>query len=688
MPFTPTAESPSQIVGAPLVRDRLRTFRQLSLVFALFALGGTAATLGFLPATTPGDRLETVTTAVLLAAVWVYGYTRNRFAIGWLPIEVVLLIGFVHGVDNPIAVLGICYVGVQYRALYGTRRDAAVIGIAYVLAFVLGLAFMRDSPGVMRPVVLVEVIAIGFCAYLLHTLADVLERDSKRTLELRRSKDRYRLMFEQNPMPMWVVDPHSLRILDVNAVAVQVYGYSREEFLGMTLRDLRAAEDLAAFEQLRPVIESQGRFTYQTRHRKHDGSIIDVEVTADVVEFEGHLARIGLAVDVTGRERTERALRESEQRFRSVAENLREAVIITDTDDRIILANARVSDVLGYDPDEVVGKNASELLLPPAQQNVFRDRLRRRLNGETELYETELIRKDGKRIFAEVSAGPYRDAAGRIIGTLGAVSDISERRRLEDRLHHAMRMEAIGQLAGGVAHDFNNLLTVIKCHTELLLDDLRKGDPTRDGVTEIARAAQRAATVTQQLLAFSRKQFLQPRRLALAAIVAEAVPMLHREVGENVNLVTLADDPDVHVFADPLQLEQVLLTLVRNADEAMPDGGRITIETRALELHEKHLHGSTQEMPGGRYALLTVSDTGVGMTAEVQARLFEPFFTTKGPGEGTGLGLASMYGIVRQSGGYVDVESIPKVGTVFRIYLPLATTGQKEPLPSTELQPA
>jgi signal transduction histidine kinase len=314
--------------------------------------------------------------------------------------------------------------------------------------------------------------------------------------------------------------------------------------------------------------------------------------------------------------------------------------------------------------------------------------MRRRLNGETELYETELIRKDGKRIFAEVSAGPYRDASGRIIGTLGAVSDISERHRLEDRLHHAMRMEAIGQLAGGVAHDFNNLLTVIKCHTELLLDELRKGDPTRDGVAEIARAAQRGATLTQQLLAFSRKQFLQPRRLALAAIVTEAVPMLRREVEVDVKLVTLADDPDVHVFADPLQLEQVLLTLVRNADEAMPRGGRITIETRALELHDKHLHGATQEMPGGRYALLSVSDTGVGMTPEVLARVFEPFFTTKGPGEGTGLGLASMYGIVRQSGGYVDVESIPNVGTVFRIYLPLATTGRNETLPSAELQPA
>jgi PAS domain S-box-containing protein len=625
---------------------------------------------------------------VLLCAVWVYGYTRNHFAIGWLPVEVVLLIGFVHGVDNPIAVLGVCYVGAQYRALYGTRRDAAVIGIAYVLAFVLGLAFMRDSPGVMRPVVLVEMIAIGFCAYLLNTLADVLERDRQRTIELRRSKDRYRLMFEQNPMPMWVVDPQSLRILDVNAVAAQVYGYTRDEFLGMTLRDLRAVEDLAAFEQLRPVIEGEGRFTYQTRHKKRDGSLIDVEVTADVVEFEGSRARIGLAVDVTRRESTARALRESEQRFRSVAENLREALMITDTDDRIILANARVSDVLGYDPKEVVGKIATELLLPASHRNVFQDRLRKRLDGEAELYETELVRKDGTRIFAEVSASPYRDATGRIVGTLGAISDVSERKRLEDRLRHAMRMEAVGQLAGGVAHDFNNLLTVIKCHTEMLLDELRKADPARESVAEIARAATRAADLTQQLLAFSRQQLLQPRRVTLAKLISEVAPLLRRIVGPRVELITRTDAFAGDVHADPLQLEYALNAMVRNSNDAMPQGGRITIETRALEITDAEPPETTHEMPCGRYAMISVADTGVGMDPAVAARVFEPFFTTKRVGEGSGLGLASVYGIIRQSGGFVDVESSPNVGTTFHIYLPLSVTAPGELKRTPELQPA
>jgi signal transduction histidine kinase len=245
---------------------------------------------------------------------------------------------------------------------------------------------------------------------------------------------------------------------------------------------------------------------------------------------------------------------------------------------------------------------------------------------------------------------------------------------MEERLRQAVRMEAVGQLAGGIAHDFNNLLTVIKCHTELMLGELRKEDPARENVDEIARSADRGASLTQQLLAFSRKQQLLPRRVALADVVAQSEPVLRRLVGSNVELVIESDALDAEVYADPLQLEQVLTTLVRNSNDAMPRGGRITIATRALELSDDEADAApTQEMPTGRYALLSVSDTGIGMDADVVARLFEPFFTTKEVGAGTGLGLASLYGIVRQSGGFVDVDSTPNVGTTFRVYLPLGT---------------
>jgi PAS domain S-box-containing protein len=379
---------------------------------------------------------------------------------------------------------------------------------------------------------------------------------------------------------------------------------------------------------------------------------------------------LAVAVDVSAREQVERALRESESRFRSVANCLREAVLITDANDRIVLANDRVRDVLGHSPEDVLGRNATDLLLPAGQQNAFRDRLRRRLDGESELYELELVRGDGRIIVAEVSASPYRDASGTIIGTLGAISDITSRKQLEERVRQSSRLEAVGQLAGGVAHDFNNLLTVIKVHAELLGDDLPKGDPLQHSVREIEGAANRAADVTGQLLAFSRRQLLQPRRLSLDHVVTEALPVLRKLAGMRVEIATSTDASLPSVFADPLQIENVLVTLVRNACEAMPRGGRIVIGTESRDLAARDLAFQNQHLPAGSYTVLWVTDTGMGMDGAVLRRLFEPFFTTKEVGAGTGMGLASMFGIVRQSGGFVDVQSAPGSGTTFTIYLP------------------
>jgi signal transduction histidine kinase len=297
------------------------------------------------------------------------------------------------------------------------------------------------------------------------------------------------------------------------------------------------------------------------------------------------------------------------------------------------------------------------------------------------------VRKDGSRIYAEISASPYRDRSGTIIGTIGLISDVSERKHLEDLLRQAQRLEAVGQLAGGVAHDFNNLLTVVKCHTELLAADTRHDSDTRAALLEIDRAADRAAGLTRQLLAFSRRQLLQPKRVSLDEIVAQTAPLLHRVVGANVELVTRRYGESRPVFVDPLQLEHVLVVLIRNANDAMPDGGRVVIETTIVDLAYA---AASQEgsVPAGKYALLTVADSGHGMDSRTRARLFEPFFTTKEPGEGSGLGLASVYGIVKQSGGFIDVRSTPGIGTTFRIYLPLSQTITPVSAPQQELQPA
>ncbi len=264
---------------------------------------------------------------------------------------------------------------------------------------------------------------------------------------------------------------------------------------------------------------------------------------------------------------------------------------------------------------------------------------------------------------------PLRDLEGATQGVIGVALDITERERLTDQLRQSQKMQAIGELAGGVAHDFNNLLMVVKGHSQLLLDRLPDSSPLRPGAQQIERAADRAASLTRQLLAFSRKQVLQPRVLDMNEVVNGMIRMFSRVIGENIDMVFLPAADLSRVKADPGQIEQVLLNLVVNARDAMPSGGRLTIETSNIELDRRYAvtHASVEP---GHYVMLSVSDTGCGMSEETQSRIFEPFFTTKGPGKGTGLGLATVYGVVKQSGGYIYVYSEVDRGTTFKIYLP------------------
>jgi len=365
---------------------------------------------------------------------------------------------------------------------------------------------------------------------VLGVYADITQR--KATEEaLRASEERHRHLFEHNPCPMFVYDGETLAYLAVNDAALQQYGYSRDEFLRMTLKDIRPPEDVPALleclAQARPQFERRGVW----RHCKKDGTVIEVDIGAHALDFGGRPAWICMALDVT------------------------------------------------------------------------------------------------------------------------------EKRRLEEQLRHSQKLEAIGRLAGGVAHDFNNLLTVIRGYCDILQSELPADGPGPELVGEIRRAQERAAALTRQLLAFSRKQVLAPRVLDLNGVVADVEKMLRRLIGEDVNLtLRLALDLGA-VFADPGQVEQVLLNLAVNARDAMPRGGGLTIETR------------NGDGPG-RSVVLAVSDTGCGMSEDVKAHLFEPFFTTKEVGKGTGLGLAVVHGIVEQSGGRIEVDTAPGCGTTFRILLP------------------
>jgi PAS domain S-box-containing protein len=359
---------------------------------------------------------------------------------------------------------------------------------------------------------------------------------------LRASEERYRLLFDSNPHPMWVFEVETLAFLAVNGAAVAHYGYSQEEFLTMTIAEIRPTGDLPGLREAVRDLSSEDTDKLVRKHRKRDGTVIDVEITSRELFVSGRRARLVLATDIT------------------------------------------------------------------------------------------------------------------------------ERKNLEDQFRQAQKMEAVGRLAGGVAHDFNNMLTAIIGYSELLLRQI--GDEKlRSKIEEILSAGHRAAALTRQLLAFSRRQVLQPMVLDLNEVVANIEKMLVRLIGEDLDLVTIARPGLGRIKADPGQIEQILMNLVVNARDAMPDGGKLTVETANVEIEEAYTLTHPDVKPG-HYVLLAISDTGHGMDAITQSQIFEPFFTTKEQSKGTGLGLSTVYGIVKQSGGHIWLYSEPGHGATFKIYFP------------------
>ncbi|HXG10727.1 MAG TPA: response regulator [Gemmataceae bacterium] len=371
--------------------------------------------------------------------------------------------------------------------------------------------------------------------------------------------------------------------------------------------------------------------------------------------------------------RTEQQLAESEARLASIINSAKDAIIVAADDQRITLFNPAAEQMFRCPAAQALGQPLSRFLpwqsgsdsgngSRPAEMLAFP--LRAGNRG---------VRADGQEfpLEASVSSAPI---GGREFYTI-VVRDITEKKKLEAQLLHAQRMEGIGMLAGGVAHDFNNLLTIITGYTELLLLNPGQDEQSRNLIQEIRQAGERAAALTRQLLAFSRKQILTPVVLDLNSLVIELEKMLRRLIGEDIELVSSLDPELVPVKADPGQIEQVLINLVVNARDAMPTGGHLTIETRnvAYDVSNARRH---PEVRSGRYAMLAVTDTGCGMDEKTKARIFEPFFTTKEVGKGTGLGLATVYGIVKQSGGHIEVYSEVGLGTTFKIYLPGAEEGE------------
>jgi two-component system cell cycle sensor histidine kinase/response regulator CckA len=400
--------------------------------------------------------------------------------------------------------------------------------------------------------------------------------------------------------------------------------------------------------------------------------------SAGIRDDRGVVYRIsGVASDVSDRHRMEAALQESEALYRKLTETSFDGIDRTE-DGLVCEANEGFVRMFGYaSVDDVLGRPISDFVADESLADVGS-----RITGDIEgSYEFVGKRKDGTSMQVEATARTH-DAAGRR-GRLTALRDLTEKRDLENQFRQAQKMEAVGRLAGGVAHDFNNLLMVITGNGELLLDEFGARDPRHGQLDEILKAATAAAGLTRQLLAFSRQQVIEPRLLNVEAVILDSEKMLRRMIGEDIELTTAMDPSPVTVRIDPNQLEQVVMNLVVNARDAMPDGGRITIETASVELSDLYARSHSPVTPGC-YAMLAVTDTGAGMEATTRARVFEPFFTTKELGKGTGLGLSMVYGVVKQSGGFIWVYSEPGQGTTFKIYLPrvdelaesLRTTGE------------
>ena len=617
------------------------------------------------------------------------------------------------------------------------------------------------------------------------------------------SSEYYEMLFVANPLPMWVFEIASGRFLAVNAQACKQYGYSEEEFLAMTIADIRPPDEKAKLAKVRSTGPVGHRDLGYWRHLKKDGTIIDVEISSDDIVFRGVAARLVLASDVTERVRIETALRLNQERFDYVTRATEDALWDRNIVDNTIWWNVGLERLFGgkVEPSTEWGR---ERIHPDDRAQVI-PRMDAAINGDGQQWSCEyrFLRHDGSYAFVYERGFVVRDAEGNAIRIVGAITDLSDRKRREDilreqatlldrakdaimvrgldrrirywnhaaeaiygiprgqaigkrvediivhgdpvafeaadaevfekgewsgrfqqtgadgktitvdghwtllrdeaghpagvlkihtdvservelerRLAQSQKLEAIGQLTGGIAHDFNNLLTVIVGNADTLAEDLADRTDVLPLVDMIRTASERGAELTRHLLAFARRQALEPRTVRPDELVEGMRNLLRRTLGENIDLAVDSAPNVARVSVDPAQFESALLNLCINARDAMPGGGKLMIETDNVILDENYTERRADVVPGD-YVRISISDTGTGMSAEDVARAFEPFFTTKARGQGTGLGLSMVYGFVKQSGGHVAIYSELGHGTVVTLYLRQAK-GQVEPVTTVE----
>jgi PAS domain S-box-containing protein len=503
--------------------------------------------------------------------------------------------------------------------------------------------------------------------------------------ELKRREDSFKLLFESNPVPMFVFDVETLRYVAVNDAALDFYGYTRDQFLGLTAAELRPADARDGFAAMVRGFDNK-RQAAPSRHQAADCSIKEVEVYSRALTYGGRAARFAAVIDTTERRRAEAERDRSQAFLHQIIDTVPISITVKDAKERRWqLINHAAEKFLGLPREQVIGRTAEEIL-PKETADMIDQRdgeLIASSPGEILVgqYETATPHNGMRTISTRRMA--IRDEDGTASFLVGTVEDITERKAIENQLHHAQKMEAVGNLTGGLAHDFNNLLTIIIGNLDLLQGELAGHPSAEEKVQIVIEASERGSELTRQLLAFSRRQSLQPKLVDINALVSKTTQLVARTLGGNLTIDVRPAADLWPVRIDEAQLESALINIAINARDAMPDGGRLLIETRNSCLDADYVAHQSDVAPGD-YAAIEISDTGVGMPPEVLARIFDPFFTTKGPGKGTGLGLSMVFGFVKQSGGHITAYSEIGKGTTFKLYLPRQHGAERTSNPQAE----
>ena len=498
---------------------------------------------------------------------------------------------------------------------------------------------------------------------------DITER-KKAENALRESEERFRLLAETIDEIFWIFDEDGKGTAYLSPAYDRIWGYPREAVLKNPdpfIMEMVLPDDRNVVIANRELLISGQSVSYEYRIIRPDGSVRNIWDRAyPILDKKGRVYRtVGVGQDVTEWRRAEEALKEAKEYLNRIINCIGDPIFVKDREHKIVLANDAMCTFIGVKREELLG---SALMPPGVEKSLWEQEELVFETGREFLTEDILTDDQGnsRSVMTKKSLLMDKNGNKQIVGVL---RDITEHKRLEAQFLQSQKMEAVGVLAGGVAHDFNNLLNVINGYAELMLDSLEDSDPMRAELNQIHDAGQRAAILTSQLLDFGRKQILQPEVFDLNQVLAGMSSMLRRMIGEDIEMIFNAQPAPAMINADPAKVQQVVMNLVVNARDAMPEGGRLTIETASMDLRDDYVSGQPVAKPGP-YVLLTISDTGIGMDPGTQAHIFEPFFTTKAKGKGTGLGLSTVYGIVKQSDGFLWVFSEPEKGTTIRAYFP------------------